>query len=112
MKSSTATGKNGKFVIVVFTCTCRVLQEMLPYSGERSFSFKASDWLARAGQFAFRIPSRHCPAMASEDKLGISSDLIVLDLIVHWFPLLLLVAPFTNHDGAFFFFFSVNCVSI
>ena len=25
---------------------------MLPYSGERSFSFKASDWLARAGQCA------------------------------------------------------------
>ena len=49
MKSTTASDKNGKSAIVVFACTCRVLQEMLLYSGERSFSFKASDWLARAG---------------------------------------------------------------
>ena len=47
---STASGKNGKFAIVVFTYTCRVLQEMLPYSGERSFSFTASDWFATASQ--------------------------------------------------------------
>ena len=52
MKSSTASGRNGKFTIVVITCTCWVLQEMSRYSGERSFCFKASDWLARKGQCA------------------------------------------------------------
>ena len=49
MKSSTTSGENGKFTIVVFTCTCWVLQEMSRYSKEKSFSFKASDWLARKG---------------------------------------------------------------
>ena len=52
MKRSMATDNNGKFVIIVFACACRVLLEMLFYGGERSFSFKASDWLARAGQCA------------------------------------------------------------
>ena len=49
MKRSTASGKNGKFAIIVITCTCRVLQEMLPRIKERCFSLKAYDWLARAG---------------------------------------------------------------
>ena len=40
MKRTTATGKNGKFVIIAFTCACRVSSEMLSYSGERNFSFK------------------------------------------------------------------------
>ena len=40
------------FAIVVFTCTRRVLQEMLPYSEEKSFSFKTFEWLSRAGQCA------------------------------------------------------------
>ena len=52
MKRSMDMGKNGKFAIIVFMCICRVLYEMLSYSGERSFSFKASDWPARAGQCA------------------------------------------------------------
>ena len=52
MKSSAASGKNGKSAIVVFTCTCRILQVMLPHSRKKSFSYKTSDWLARAGQFA------------------------------------------------------------
>ena len=34
MERSTASGKNGKYVIIVFTYTCRVLKEMLPYRGE------------------------------------------------------------------------------
>ena len=41
MKRSTATGKNRKFVITIFTCTCRVLQKMLSNSRKGSFSFKA-----------------------------------------------------------------------
>ena len=52
MKKSTATGKNRKFVIIIFTCACRVLQKMLSDSRKGSFSFKAFDWLARAGQCA------------------------------------------------------------
>ena len=52
MKKSTAMGKNRKFVIIIFTCACRVLQKMLSNSRKGSFSFKASDWLARAGQCA------------------------------------------------------------
>ena len=47
-----ALDKNGKFVIIVFTCTCWVLQEVLSYSGERSFNFRASDWLVSVGQCA------------------------------------------------------------
>ena len=31
---------------------------MLPYSGERSFSFKDSDWLARAGECASVLRSK------------------------------------------------------
>ena len=52
MKRSTATSKNRKFVIIIFTCACRVLSKMLSNSRKGSFSFKASDWLARAGQCA------------------------------------------------------------
>ena len=52
MKRSTATGKNGTFIIIIFTCACRILYEMLCYGRKGSFSFKASDWLARAGQCA------------------------------------------------------------
>ena len=52
MKRSTTTGKNRKFVIIIFMCTCRVLQTMLSNSRKGSFSFKAFDWLARAGQCA------------------------------------------------------------
>ena len=44
MKRSTATGKNGKLVIIIFTCACRILYG--------SFNFKVSDWLARVGQCA------------------------------------------------------------
>ena len=32
MKRSTATGRNKKFVIIIFTCACRVLLEVLSYS--------------------------------------------------------------------------------
>ena len=52
MKRNTATGKNKKFDIIIFTCANRVMQEILTYSIKVSFSFKASDWLARAGQCA------------------------------------------------------------
>ena len=52
MKRSTATGKNRKFVIIIFTCACRVLSKMLSNSRKGSFRFKASDWLARASQYA------------------------------------------------------------
>ena len=31
---------------------------MLPYSGEKNFSFKASDWLARAGECASVLRSK------------------------------------------------------
>ena len=52
MKRSTATEKNRKFAIIIFTCAGRVLQKMLSNSRKGSFSLKASDWLARAGQCA------------------------------------------------------------
>ena len=58
MRRSTATGKNGKSVMIVFTCACRVLENMLSYRGERSFSFKAFNWLARAGQCASILRSK------------------------------------------------------
>ena len=41
-----------KFVIIIFTRACRVLQKMLSNSRKGGFSFKASDWLARAGHCA------------------------------------------------------------
>ena len=52
MKKSTATGKNREYVVIIFVCACRVLQKMLFYGRKGSFSFKASDWLARTGQCA------------------------------------------------------------
>ena len=49
MKRSTATGKNRKFVIIIFTCACRVLQEMFSYGRKGSFSLKLLiGWQERA----------------------------------------------------------------
>ena len=31
MKRNTATGKNRKFVVIIFVCACRVLYKMLSY---------------------------------------------------------------------------------
>ena len=52
MKRSTATGKNRKFVIIIFTCELGFCKRCCPIAEKGSFSFKASDWLARASQCA------------------------------------------------------------
>ena len=43
MKRSTASGKNRKFVIIIFTCACRVLQKMLSNSRKKVLAFLLLD---------------------------------------------------------------------
>ena len=94
MKSSTLSGKNGIFSIVVFTCALRVLQEMFSYSRKRSFSFKASDWLARAGQCAAVLRSMPLPSGFS--YMLLNPPLQPLESMTH-VPTIIVAQKLINH---------------